>query len=242
LKDPLASHASNVDGTLNLLWASQTAGIRRLIYASSSSVYGDSPRLPKNEKHVGNLLSPYAVTKKVCELYADVFHRCYGLETVGLRYFNVFGPRQSPNGPYAAVIPRWINSLLNGDPVTIFGDGKTSRDFCYVHNVVQANLLAASAPFSYKNSLVLNVAFHERTTLNQLFALIQNKLVAQGNKSSITQPSYESFRSGDIRHSLADISLAAKTIGYCPRYSVSQGLEECLDWYIQNAKLYAADN
>lgn len=221
LKDPAASHAVNVTGLINVLVAARDAGVTRLVYASSSSVYGDSPELPKKEEHRGNLLSPYAVTKMANELYADVFARCYGMQCMGLRYFNVFGPRQNPKGPYAAVIPLFIDMLKAGESPVINGDGSHSRDFTFVENVVQANLRAATAvtPYSHR---VYNIAAGQRTTLNELYAIIQ-----QGLGSSLNAV-YGPNRPGDIAHSLADISRAQNELGYAPTVTVAQGLAQTL--------------
>ncbi|HOX59483.1 MAG TPA: SDR family oxidoreductase [Candidatus Paceibacterota bacterium] len=234
IKDPIASHASNVTGFLNLLVAARDQKVKRLVYASSSSVYGDHPDLPKVEEKVGRPLSPYAATKVMCEMYADVFARTYGMATIGLRYFNVFGPRQDPNGAYAAVIPKWISALLRNEPVYINGDGETSRDFCYVANVVQANLLAATAPHAQANSQVYNVAVHQRTSLNDLYRLLHGLLSKSGRSLAAQSPIYRDFRGGDIRHSLADIQQARERLAYEPTHSVAQGLSESLGWYLRN--------
>ncbi|MCG8469129.1 MAG: SDR family oxidoreductase [Gemmatimonadetes bacterium] len=233
ISQPLASHRSNVEGFIELLDAARTAGIPRFVYASSSSVYGDSPRLPKVEEDIGEPLSPYATTKRVDELYAAVYHRTYDIEVVGLRYFNVFGRRQDPDGPYAAVVPRWIDRLLTGEPCQIFGDGETSRDFCYIDNVVQANLLAATVG-SDATGAVYNVAFGDRTTLNELYELIRDGLAASHPEIAGREPIYEDFRPGDIRHSLADTTRVIESLGYAPTHSVGEGLAEALDWYAEN--------
>lgn len=230
---PADSHASNVTGFLNMLMAARDSGVKRFVYASSSSVYGDDPKLPKVEHRVGHCLSPYAVTKRANELYADVFARCYELETVGLRYFNVFGPRQDPHGPYAAVIPRWIAALIRNEPVPIHGDGKTSRDFCYVANVVQANLLAATVETPDAINQIYNVAVGARTSLNQLFDMMRKKLLPAFPHLKRCHPVYQAFRPGDVRHSEADISKAARLLGYQPTHTVAQGLSEALEWYRQ---------
>jgi UDP-N-acetylglucosamine 4-epimerase len=230
--DPLAAHAANATGFLNVLLAARDAGVRRFVYAASSSTYGDHPALPKVEDAIGRPLSPYAVTKYVNELYADVFARCYGVETVGLRYFNVFGTRQDPEGAYAAVIPRWIRAIARGEPVTIYGDGETSRDFCFVANAVQANLRAALATDAAALNQVYNVAVGERTTLNGLFetlaALVRERL--PGLK--IARPVHEAFRAGDVRHSQADTAKAARLLGYAPTHDLRAGLEAALPWYL----------
>jgi UDP-N-acetylglucosamine 4-epimerase len=232
IENPLDCHDNNVTGTLNLLVAAREERVPRLVYASSSAVYGDDQSLPKLEKHTGFPLSPYAVSKQAGELYAGVFASLYGLKTVGLRYFNVFGPRQDPNGAYAAVIPRWIASLINDQQVTINGTGETSRDFCYVANVVQANLLAAYTDNPLALSRVYNVAVNQRTTLNELFAKLRARLVPRFGHVLHSRPRYGEFRKGDVLHSLADIERAEKLLGYRPTHSVDQGLDAALDWYI----------
>jgi UDP-N-acetylglucosamine 4-epimerase len=234
LANPADSHASNVTGFLNMLVAARDSGVKRLVYASSSSVYGDHPELPKVEDKIGRCLSPYAVTKRANELYADVFALCYGLETVGLRYFNVFGPRQDPNGPYAAVIPKWIAAMMKNEPVQIHGDGETTRDFCYVANVVQANLLAATVQKPEAINETYNVAVCARTSLNQLFGLLRENLLPDYPHLKDSSPVHGDFRSGDVRHSEADISKAERSLGYKPTHTVQQGLSEALDWYRQN--------
>lgn len=236
IQNPIATHQSNVDGFINLLWAAKEAGIKRFVYASSSSVYGDHPALPKVEQSIGNCLSPYAVSKRVNELYADVFSRCYGMECVGLRYFNVFGPRQDPNGTYAAVIPKWISAMLRGEPVYINGDGETSRDFCFVANVVQANLLAATVENLPALNQVYNIAAARRTTLNQLFELLRNRLTNGFPRLQELRPVYRAFQPGDVRHSHADIAKARELLAYQPTHDVEQGLTEALDWYIEHAE------
>jgi UDP-N-acetylglucosamine/UDP-N-acetylgalactosamine 4-epimerase len=242
IDDPLTSHAANVDGFLNLLVAARDAQVRRFVYAASSSTYGDHPGLPKVEDQIGRPLSPYAVTKYVNELYAGVFERTYGIETVGLRYFNVFGPRQDPNGAYAAVIPRWIGRLLNGEHCTIYGDGETSRDFCYVANAVQANLLAAVAQGEGVTDQVYNVAVGERTTLSRLFELIRESLHELAPELPTTAPAYAGFRSGDVRHSLADITKIATRLGYQPTHTVGAGMAETLAWFLATTAPAAAND
>ena len=241
LADPLATNETNVSGFLNMLVAARDAKVQSFTYAASSSTYGDHPALPKVEDYIGKPLSPYAVTKYVNELYADVFSKCYGFHTIGLRYFNVFGPRQDPNGAYAAVIPKWTAALLKGEPVHINGDGETSRDFCFVANAVQANLLAAtisviagSDPQTMQPALnqIYNVAVGDRTTLNTLFVLLRDNLSTHG-VSVDTQPVYRDFRAGDVRHSLADISKAVARLGYLPTQSIRQGLAAAVQWYIR---------
>jgi UDP-N-acetylglucosamine 4-epimerase len=232
IEDPVQTNRANIDGFLNMLVASRDAGVKRFVYAASSSTYGDHPGLPKVEEHIGKPLSPYAVTKYVNELYADVFAATYGMETIGLRYFNVFGRRQDPQGAYAAVIPHWFEQMLQGSVCTINGDGETSRDFCYIDNTVQANLLAATANNPQAINQVFNVAVGGRTTLNELFTLIRDALASQLPEISAAQPHYEDFRAGDVRHSQADISKAADLLGYAPQYDVAQGLALTADWFL----------
>lgn len=230
LEDPIATNAANIDGFLNMLVAARDGKAQSFTYAASSSTYGDHPGLPKVEDSIGKPLSPYAVTKYVNELYADVFARCYGFNTIGLRYFNVFGPRQDPNGAYAAVIPKWTAAMIQGEDVYINGDGHTSRDFCFIDNAVQANLLAASADISAKNE-VYNVAVGDRTTLNDLFNALQTALDANGNPYT-KAPVYRDFRAGDVRHSQADIGKAATRLGYAPQYPISAGISKAMPWYV----------
>ncbi|WP_241521250.1 SDR family oxidoreductase [Kineobactrum sediminis] len=232
LEDPLLTNASNIDGFVNMLVAARDARVRRFVYAASSSTYGDHPGLPKVEDEIGKPLSPYAVTKYVNELYADVFATAYGMETIGLRYFNVFGPRQDPQGAYAAVIPRWFDELMQGRPCQINGDGETSRDFCYIDNVVQANLLAATATHPDAANQVYNVAFGGRTTLNELFYYIRDLLREQRPAIANAEPLYQPFREGDVRHSQADISKAANLLGYTPAFDVAAGLARTADWFV----------
>lgn len=236
IKDPIATNRNNIDGFLNMLVASRDGGVGRFVYAASSSTYGDHPGLPKREEAIGQPLSPYAVTKLVNELYAKVFSRTYGMETIGLRYFNVFGRRQDPDGPYAAVIPLWIARMLRGERVTIHGDGETSRDFCFVQNVVQANLLAATIEDSGAINEVYNVAFGGRTTLNQLHDWIRDGLVPEHPLLAGLEPVHGPFRDGDIRHSQADISKAASRLGYEPRFDIRQGLAQALAWYCEHLR------
>lgn len=238
LENPIRTNATNISGFLNMLTASRDAKAKRFVYAASSSTYGDHPGLPKVEDQIGKPLSPYAVTKYVNELYADVFGRCYGLESIGLRYFNVFGPRQDPDGAYAAVIPKWFSGILRREPVYIYGDGETSRDFCYVQNVVQANILAACANEPNAISQVYNVAYSGRTSLNQLFECIKKTIAKRGIDTAGIAPIYREFRGGDVRHSLADISKAKELLGYAPTHSVHDGLEHAADWYIQNVTIH----
>lgn len=234
IADPAATHASNATGHLNVLLGAVASGVRRVVYASSSSVYGDEPSLPKVEDRVGRPLSPYAVTKCTNELYAEVFSRQFGLGTVGLRYFNVFGPRQDPEGVYAAVIPRWISALLAGQPCQIFGDGETSRDFCYVDNAVQANIRAAMAGDAAARGDVYNVAIGNQTTLNQLFVTIRAKLAErfpEARHVAEAAPDYRPFRSGDVRHSLADTAKARTLLAYRPTVAVDEGLDLTVQWF-----------
>jgi UDP-N-acetylglucosamine 4-epimerase len=231
IEDPLRTHAANATGFLNMLVAARDAGVRRFVYAASSSTYGDHPRLPKVENVVGSPLSPYAVTKYLNELYADVFARCYGVETMGLRYFNVFGPRQDPDGAYAAVIPRFVASMLAGSAPTIYGDGETSRDFCYVDNVVQINVLAATVDDRAAINQVYNVAVGSRTSLNELHAALRELLAERHPHLSFPPPHHVEFRAGDVRHSEADISKAQRLLGYRPRSDVRSGLRDALPWY-----------
>lgn len=227
IKTPEATHATNATGLLNMLIATKDAKVQRIVYASSSSVYGDSPDLPKKEEKIGNPLSPYAVSKYTNELYAKAFSACYDIQTIGLRYFNVFGPRQNINGPYAAVIPKWISSLLREEPLFINGDGETSRDFCYVENAIQANLLAATTKNPDAINRVYNIAVGEQNTLNKLYAMIVENLNLTTNQAL----EYRDFRAGDIKHSLADIENAKKFLGYAPQYKLSDGLEKMMKWY-----------
>lgn len=231
IADPETSHAVNVTGFLNMLMAARDSKIRRFVYASSSSVYGDHPGLPKVEEQTGRVLSPYAATKMANELYAGVFNLCYGLETIGLRYFNVFGARQDPDGPYAAVIPKWVAALIQNKPIHINGDGETSRDFCYIANVVQANILAATATHPGACGQAFNVAVGDRTTLNELFEMLRDGLLPHHPRLAGIKPHYQDFRAGDVRHSLANITRARTLLGYSPTHSVRQGLVEALDWY-----------
>jgi len=230
LEDPIATNQANIDGFLNMLVASRDAEVKSFTYAASSSTYGDSKELPKVEDRIGKPLSPYAVTKYVNELYADVFQRCYGFNSIGLRYFNVFGPRQDPNGAYAAVIPKWIGAMLKGEPVYINGDGETSRDFTYIDNAVQANLLAATAEGEALNR-VYNVACGERTTLNELFDMLA-KAVEEQKGWAVPRARYREFRAGDVRHSLADVSEADSRLGYLPVLDVAVGITIVVPWFI----------
>jgi UDP-N-acetylglucosamine 4-epimerase len=238
LADPIATNETNITGFLNMLVAARDAKVKSFTYAASSSTYGDHPALPKVEQNIGNPLSPYAVTKYVNELYASVFARSYGFETIGLRYFNVFGPRQDPDGAYAAVIPKWTASLLKGEPVFINGDGETSRDFCFVANAVQANLLAATTPDPDARNQVYNVAVGDRTTLNELYFAMRDSLSKPDNASparqsiSDAQPQYREFRAGDVRHSQAEVKKAEKLLGYRPTFDIRGGLTIAMPWYV----------
>lgn len=233
LENPLATNAANVDGFLNMLLASRDARVARFVYAASSSTYGDHPGLPKVEDRIGRPLSPYAVTKYVNELYADVFARAYGVQTIGLRYFNVFGRRQDPEGAYAAVIPKWVAALLAGETVAINGDGETTRDFCFVDNAVQANLLAATVAEEAAIDQVYNVAVGERTTLNVLFDKLKGALAPHDASIAAATALHRGFRAGDVRHSLAAIDKAAERLGYRPSHTLDQGLAAAMPWYVR---------
>jgi len=235
INDPVASNATNISGFLNMLVAARDQKVSSFTYAASSSTYGDHPALPKVEGTIGKPLSPYAVTKLVNELYADVFARTYSFNTIGLRYFNVFGKRQNPNGAYAAVIPKWTAAIIHGENVYINGDGSTSRDFCFVENAVQANLLAATAKSNAKNQ-VYNCAIGDRTTLNELFRIIQDALVENGVSNSHI-PIYRDFRAGDVKHSQADISKAVRLMGFEPEWRVGAGIKKAMPWYVN--RLYS---
>lgn len=237
IEQPLLFNETNITGTANMLVAARDSKVKRFVYASSSSVYGDEPTLPKREDVIGRPLSPYAVTKYVNELYAAVFSRTYGIETVGLRYFNVFGPRQDPEGAYAAVIPKWIAAMIKGEPVYINGTGETSRDFCYIDNVVQINLLAALGSNPGAANQVYNVAVNARTTLNELFEMLRERLEKHFHHLCDYRPVYRDFRKGDIMHSQADIAKARSLVGYAPTHSIAQGLDAALAWYMANQKI-----
>lgn len=230
LNDPITSNDVNVSGFLNMLVAARDAKVQSFTYAASSSTYGDHPALPKVEENIGKPLSPYAVTKYVNELYADVFAKSYGFAAIGLRYFNVFGKRQDPDGAYAAVIPKWTASLIKGETVFINGDGETSRDFCFIENTVQMNILAATAPSEAKNQ-VYNVAVGDRTTLNDLFVAIKTALNTNGLVID-ANPDYREFRAGDVRHSQADVSKARELLGYAPEFRIMEGIAKAMPWYI----------
>ena len=238
LEDPTATNETNISGFLNMLVAARDAKVKRFVYAASSSTYGDHPDLPKVEDKIGKPLSPYAVTKLVNELYADVFARTYGFKTIGLRYFNIFGRRQDPEGAYAAVIPKWVSSLIKDEPVYINGDGETSRDFCYIENVLQINLLAATTENPVATNQVYNVAVGYRTTLIQLYEALRVNLANQYPHLAQAKPIYRDYRAGDVRHSLADISKASTLLGYAPKYRIGEGLKEAMEWYTnQHRKL-----
>ena len=240
LEDPIATNETNLSGYLNMLVAARDAKVKRFVYAASSSTYGDHPGLPKVEDKIGKPLSPYAVTKYVNELYADVFARTYGFNTIGLRYFNIFGPRQDPNGAYAAVIPKWIASMIKGEPVYINGDGETSRDFCFIENVRQINLLAATSENAEATNQVYNVAVGDRTTLNQLYEQLHLNLLPAYPHLQGVGPVYRDFRGGDVRHSLADISKASTLLGYQPTHRIGDGLKVAMDWYVNFVSQQAA--
>lgn len=233
INDPITSNSANVTGFLNMITAARDANVSSFTYAASSSTYGDHPALPKKEDIIGKPLSPYAVTKYVNELYAAVYESVYGFRTVGLRYFNVFGPRQNPNGAYAAVIPKWIGCVLDGDQVAINGDGETSRDFCYVQNAVQMNILAACSDNKLRESSIFNVALNDRTSLNSLFDLISSACNEYSEDVHIHSPDYKSFRAGDVRHSQADISRAVEQLGYAPSHRISSGILETVKWFVE---------
>ena len=232
LTNPLATNATNVDGFLNMLVAARDAGVKRFVYAASSSTYGDHEALPKVEERIGRPLSPYAVSKLVNELYAEVFARCYALPSIGLRYFNVFGARQDPEGAYAAVIPRWTRAMLLGEPVTINGDGETSRDFCFVDNAVQANLLAATTDDPAAVNQVYNVAVDDRTSLKRLFEILRTVLAEFRPALEEVRPEYGDFRPGDVRHSQADIGKARRLLGYLPSHRLEEGVRVAMPWYV----------
>jgi UDP-N-acetylglucosamine 4-epimerase len=234
MEQPMATHQANATGFLEMLDAARLAKVRRFVYASSSAVYGDHPALPKIEEQVGQVLSPYAASKLINEIYAQTYAKAYGFATIGLRYFNVFGPRQDPEGAYAAVIPKWIAALLRREPVQINGDGETSRDFCFVENVVQANLLAATASNPAALNQAYNIAVGERTTLNELFQFLQDGLRKLNPELPEQEPVYRDFRAGDVRHSLADISKAKRLLGYEPVQRAREGLALAMEWYCRH--------
>jgi UDP-N-acetylglucosamine 4-epimerase len=234
IEDPITTNSVNVSGFLEILSAARSAGVKRFVYAASSSTYGDHPGLPKVESLIGKPLSPYAVTKFANELYADVFSSTYGFSSIGLRYFNIFGARQDPDGPYAAVIPKWIAALIQNEPVYINGDGETSRDFCYVANAVQANLLAATSLDEAAVNQVYNVAVGQRTSLNELFEHLRAMLAPRFAHLADASPIHRDFRPGDVRHSLADISKVHRLLGYEPTHTASEGLSEAMEWYLRH--------
>ena len=234
IDDPIATNEANISGFLNMLVAASDARVDSFTYAASSSTYGDHPVLPKREENIGKPLSPYAVTKYVNELYAEVFSRSYGFNSIGLRYFNVFGPRQNPNGAYAAVIPKWTSALINGESVYIYGSGETSRDFCFIENAIQANVLSAISNIEAKNE-IYNVALGDRTSLNLLYSYIQESLGLLGLKSK-AKPLYREFRPGDVMHSEADISKANVRLGYQPTHTIRDGIKIAMPWYLNNIK------
>ena len=236
IEDPIRTNKANIDGFLNMLVAARDAKVKRFVYAASSSTYGDHPDLPKVEEKIGNPLSPYAVTKLVNELYATVFARTYNFNTIGLRYFNIFGKRQDPNGAYAAVIPQWVSSIIKGEEVFINGDGETSRDFCYIDNTVQMNLLAATTENDDATNQVYNTALNDKTSLNQLYQMIEDRLIEKGNGLQKKGPTYRDFRVGDVRHSQADISKAKSLLGYEPSYQIRNGLDDSIDWYVEKLR------
>jgi UDP-N-acetylglucosamine/UDP-N-acetylgalactosamine 4-epimerase len=236
IEDPIHTNKANIDGYLNMLVAAKDANVKRFVYAASSSTYGDHPDLPKVEEKIGNPLSPYSVTKVVNELYAGVFAKTYNFETIGLRYFNIFGKRQNPDGAYAAVIPKWVASILNDEDVFINGDGETSRDFCYIDNTVQMNLLAAMTDNDEAIDQVYNVALNARTSLNQLYQMIEERLIQRTEGLIKKEPIYRDFRAGDVLHSQADISKAKNLLGYQPSHKIAEGLDEAMDWYVNSLK------
>lgn len=237
IEDPINTNKANIDGFLNMLVASKDAKVKRFVYAASSSTYGDHPDLPKTEDKIGNPLSPYAVTKAVNELYAKVFAQTYGFKTIGLRYFNIFGKRQDPNGAYAAVIPKWVAAILNNEDVYINGDGETSRDFCYIENTIQMNLLAATTENVAAIDQVYNVALNDRTSLNKLHQMIEKRLMQRKKGLKKKDPIYRDFRAGDVRHSQANIDKARELLDYQPKHMISQGMDETMDWYAERSSI-----
>ncbi len=234
IENPINTNQANINGFLNMLVASKEVKVKRFVYAASSSTYGDHPDLPKVEDRIGSPLSPYAVTKLVNELYANVFSKTYNFKTIGLRYFNVFGKRQNPNGAYAAVIPKWVSAIINNEKIYINGDGSTSRDFCYVDNAVQINILAATSINENSADQVYNVALNEQTSLNELYGMIQEKIFERIDGLSRQNPIYRDFRQGDVLHSLADINKARNLLGYDPKFKISKGMDETVNWYVKN--------
>ena len=235
LEDPLSSHQSNVDGFIHILLAAREAGVKRMVFASSSSVYGDHAALPKIEENIGQPLSPYAATKRVDEIYAGVWQRAYGLELIGLRYFNVFGRRQDPDGPYAAVIPRWIARLAAGERCVIFGDGSQSRDFCYIDNTVQANLLAATTDDRAATGHIYNVGVGGRTTLLELHDLLRDRVAERQPAAAKATPEHSGTRAGDVPHSQASIDKARKLLRYEPTHDIATGLTETVNWFLDHS-------
>ena len=233
LENPITTNENNISGFLNMLVSARQANVKRFVYAASSSTYGDHPGLPKVEGQIGKPLSPYAVTKYVNELYAEVFARCYGFDSIGLRYFNVFGRRQDPNGAYAAVIPKWIGAMIKGDEIFINGDGETSRDFCYIENVIQINLLAATVNSPDAINQIYNVAVGDRTNLNDLYRQLQLNIITALPALQIPNPTYRGFRAGDVRHSQADVTKAVTLLGYQAKYKVHDGIRDSVCWYIE---------
>lgn len=234
IKDPIKTNKSNISGFLNIMVAAKNANVKSFVYAASSSTYGDHKKLPKKEHIIGNPLSPYAVTKYVNELYADVFYRSYKFNSIGLRYFNVFGKRQTPKSTYAAVIPKWIDSIIKNDNIYINGDGKTSRDFCFIENAVQANILAATTTNQKAKNNIYNIALGDRTSLNELYALLQAYLLKKNNFLH-AKLNYRDFREGDVKHSQADISKAKKLLGYRPTHRVNAGIVETVNWHLERS-------
>lgn len=236
IENPIHTNKANIDGFLNMLVAAKDANVKRFVYAASSSTYGDHPDLPKVEEKIGNPLSPYAVTKVVNELYAKVFAKTYGFKTIGLRYFNIFGKRQNPNGAYAAVMPKWVSSILAKEDVYINGDGETSRDFCYIDNAVQINILAATSTNAEAIDQVYNVALNDRTSLNKLYEMIEKRIIENCRYIKKKAPIYRDFRKGDVLHSQANIDKSTRLLGYKPTHMISEGLDEAVNWYIENLK------
>jgi len=234
IQDPIRTNNANIDGFLNMLVAARDAEVKRFVYAASSSTYGDYPGLPKVEDKIGNPISPYAVTKYVNELYAKVFARTYNFKTIGLRYFNIFGKRQDPNGAYAAVIPKWVASIISGEEVFINGDGETSRDFCYIDNAVQMNIISAMVEKVEATDQVYNCALNDQTSLNGLYKMIVERLNTRVDGLELRKPIYRDFRAGDVRHSLADITKSQDLLGYAPSHRIGDGLDEAMDWYVNS--------
>jgi len=242
IEDPITTNQNNIDGFLNVLVAARDAKVKRFVYAASSSTYGDHPGLPKVEEKIGKPLSPYAVTKFVNELYAEVFSSTYGFKSIGLRYFNIFGRRQDPSGAYAAVIPKWVAAMIKDDPVYINGDGETSRDFCYIDNAVQINLLAACTESEQASGQVYNVAVGDRTSLNDLYRQLQINLLPRFGHLKDAAPIYRDFRAGDVRHSLASISKANELLGYAPTHRIGAGIAETMNWYLNHCAAVRRDS